>query len=75
MSRGWRHSSDFSEWNRCCTSEETCLEIQCFYQYLMMPSLNIESWSPSDVAQWIKSEEVQNFVAKYMFDLIYVVEI
>ena len=40
-----------------------------------MPSLNIESWSPSDVAQWIKSEEVQNFVAKYMFDLIYVVEI
>ena len=46
------------------------LKFNIFYQYLRMVSLNIESWSPNDVAQCIKGEEVQNFVAKYMFHFI-----
>ena len=35
-----------------------------------MASLNIESWSPNDVAHWIKGEEVQYCVAKYIFHFI-----
>jgi hypothetical protein len=34
-----------------------------------MASLNIDQWTPEDVAQWIKGMGIQKIVAKYLFNL------